>query len=39
MKKGDKFTVKHIVLVNGVTRYYINENEYVTSDKNLVGLK
>ncbi|MCK8607126.1 DUF5776 domain-containing protein [Apilactobacillus ozensis] len=37
MKKGDKFTVKNVVLVDGVTRYYINENEYVTSDKNLVG--
>ncbi|MCL0330266.1 DUF5776 domain-containing protein [Apilactobacillus xinyiensis] len=37
LKKGAKFSVKRVVKVNGITRYYINDKEYVTSDPNMVS--
>ncbi|MCL0330826.1 DUF5776 domain-containing protein, partial [Apilactobacillus xinyiensis] len=37
LKKGAKFSVKRVVKVNGVNRYYISDKEYVTSDPNMVS--
>ncbi|MCK8607134.1 beta strand repeat-containing protein [Apilactobacillus ozensis] len=36
LPSNETFVVKKVVKVNGVTRFYINSNEYVTSNRNLV---
>ncbi|MCL0330382.1 DUF5776 domain-containing protein, partial [Apilactobacillus xinyiensis] len=38
LPNNETFSVKKVVKVNGVTRFYINSNEYVTSNKDLVKL-
>ncbi|MCL0312918.1 DUF5776 domain-containing protein, partial [Apilactobacillus sp. TMW 2.2459] len=37
-KKGHKFTVKKVVDVNGRTRFYIGDSQYVTGNKNFVKI-